>query len=251
EIIDHVGVFTLCNPPANALSQELKDEFLMRLAEISSNEAVRALIITGAGDKFFAAGADVPSLLELDHDSGLQRILKIRDFYEGVAAFEKPVIGSINGICMGGGLELALCCDIRVAADHARLGLPEVGLGIIPGAGGTQRLPRIVGPGWANCLLMTGQHINAQDALRIGLVQAVSPLKNLHETAFTIAKKIADNGPVAVRAVKKASATNMQHTLQEGLEFESRLFAEVCGTADKNEGVNAFLQKRKPQFQGR
>ena len=250
-IKDYVGVITLNNPPANALSQELKDEFLAHLAEMSSNDAVRVLVIIGAGEKFFAAGADVSTLLPLDPNTGLQRILKSRVFYEGVAAFEKPVIASINGICMGGGLELALCCDIRIAAEHARLGLPEVGLGIIPGAGGTQRLPRIVGPGWANYLLMTGQPINAQDALRIGLVQAVSPLKDLHDAVFKIARRIAEKGPIAVRAVKRASAMGMQHTLEDGLNIESHLFSEVCGTLDKNEGVQAFLQKRRAHFQGR
>ena len=167
-----------------------------------------------------------------------------------VAHCEKPVIAAINGICLGGGMELALACDIRIAAGHANLGLPEVSLGLIPGAGGTQRMPRAVGPGWANYLLFTGDAISAKKALEIGLVQEVTSSDYLKETALKIADKINSKAPLAVRAVKKASYEGLQQPLEKGLDIENRAFAEICATQDKNEGITAFLEKRKSQFRG-
>jgi enoyl-CoA hydratase len=246
-----VAVATMSNPPANALSPALRDEFLEKLGALSADSEVWVVIVTGAGEKFFAAGADIPSLLDLDRDSGLARVRKSREFYSAIANFEKPVIAAINGICLGGGLEVALACDIRVAAEHAKLGLPEVNLGIIPGAGGTQRLPRAIGPGWANYLLFTGEAIPARQAWEIGLVQSVVPAEGLLEKAHEIAGKINSKGPLAVRAVKRASSRGLQEPLEKGLDLENRAFSEVCGTWDKNEGVSAFLEKRKPKFEGR
>ena len=246
-----VAVATMSNPPANALSPALRDEFLEKLGALSTDSEVWVVIVTGAGEKFFAAGADIPSLLDLDRDSGLARVRKSREFYSGIANFEKPVIAAINGICLGGGLEVALACDIRVAAEHAKLGQPEVNLGIIPGAGGTQRLPRAIGPGWANYLLFTGEAISARQAWEIGLVQAVVQAEDLLEKAHEIAGKINSKGPLAVRAVKRASSRGLQEPLEKGLDLENQAFSEVCGTWDKNEGVSAFLEKRKPKFEGR
>jgi enoyl-CoA hydratase len=250
-IEDRVCIATMNNPPANALSPELRFEFTDRLEEISKDDGIWVLIITGAGDKFFAGGADIPGLLKLDRQSALERVRKAREFYSGVAYFEKPVIAALNGLCLGGGLELALACDIRVAAEHVRLGFPEVNLGLIPGAGGTQRLPRAIGPGWANHLLFTGEAITAGKALEIGLVQKVVDAEALLEEALRIAGKINSKGPLAVRAAKRVSSRGLQHSLEEGLDMENEAFSAVCGTDDKNEGVSAFLEKRKPEFKAR
>jgi enoyl-CoA hydratase len=251
ELIGKGAVLTLNNPPANALSPEVREEFLFHLKEFSRNEAVWTLIITGAGDKFFAAGADIPGLLKLDRESGLKRVQGARTFYSGVANFGKPVIAAINGICLGGGLELALACDIRIAVDQARLGVPEVNLGLIPGAGGTQRLPRAIGPGWGNYLLFTGEALPASKALEIGLIQMVVPREELKEAALSLAEKINSKGPLAVRAAKKAAAAALNLPIEEGLDLENKAFAELCATEDKQEGITAFLEKRKPLFKNR
>lgn len=251
EIIQKIGLLTLDHPPANALSPEVRQEFLTRLSTLAAEESVWTVIITGAGEKFFAAGADIPGLLKLDRESGLKRVQASRLFYSGIASFKKPVIAAINGICLGGGLELALACDLRIAADHAKLGLPEVNLGLIPGAGGTQRLPRAVGPGWANFLLLTGEAIPARKALELGLVQEVVPRETLKETALALAEKINSKGPLAIRAAKETASHALDHPLETGLDLENRAFAALCATEDKQEGISAFLEKRKPRFRGK
>jgi enoyl-CoA hydratase/carnithine racemase len=251
EIIQNVAIATMNNPPANALSPDLRYEFTSKLDELSENDDVRVLIITGSGEKFFAAGANIPDLLELNREGGLERVTKAREFYNGVAYFKKPVICAINGICMGGGLELALSCDIRIASEHVKLGFPEVNLGLIPGAGGTQRLPRAIGPGWANYLIFTGDAISAQKAFDIGLVQKVVTSEKLVEEALKIAEKIKKKGPLAVQAAKNASSRGLEETLEKGLDIENQAFAQICETRDKNEGITAFLEKRKPQFEGK
>jgi len=251
EIIGKVAVATIDNPPANALTPELRMEFMIKLGELSENDLVWSLVITGAGEKFFMAGADIPGLVKLDRKSGLERLRGTRQFFNALDNFEKPVIAAINGLCLGGGLELALVCDIRIAADHVKMGLPEVNLGLIPGAGGTQRLPRAVGPGWANYLLFTGDAISAEAALGIGLVQKIVPITSLRGTALELADKINSKGPLAVRAAKRVSAKGSLQTLEKGLDMENEAFSELCETHDKNEGVTAFLEKRKPEFQGK
>ena len=251
EIIGKVAVAIIDNPPANALTPELRMEFMGKLGELSENDQVWSLIITGSGEKFFMAGADIPGLLKLDRKSGLKRLRGTRQFFSALDNFEKPVIAAINGLCLGGGLELALACDIRIAADHVKLGLPEVNLGLIPGAGGTQRLPRAVGPGWANYLLFTGDAISAEAALGIGLVQKIVPLTSLRKAALQVADKINSKGPLAVRAAQKVSSRGLRQTLEKGLDMENEAFSELCATRDKNEGVTAFLEKRKPKFEGK
>ncbi len=248
---DRVGIMTINNPPANSLTPELRSRFLEELEELKKRDDVWTLIITGAGEKFFVAGADISKLLDLDRESGYKRIVEGRKFYSGIADCEKPVIAAINGFCLGGGLELALACDIRIALESAKLGLPEVSLGIIPGAGGTQRLPRAIGPGWAHYLLFTGRPISAQKAFEIGLIQEVVPSGGVLDAALKIAGKINSNGPLAVRIAKKAAKMGLQETLEKGLDLENTLFGDVCATEDKNEGVSAFLEKRKPEFKCR
>ena len=251
EIIGKVAIATICNPPANALTPELRLEFMTKIEALSENDQVWSLIITGDGEKFFMAGANIPGLLKLDRKSGLERVRDTRQFFDALDNFEKPVIAAINGLCLGGGLELALVCDVRIAADHVKLGLPEVNLGLIPGAGGTQRLPRAIGPGWANYLLFTGDAISAETALEIGLVQKVVPLTSLRGAALELADKINSKGPLAVRAAKKVSAGGSSQTLEKGLDMENEAFSQLCETHDKNEGITAFLEKRKPEFQGK
>jgi len=251
QVVEKTAIMTFNNPPANALSPELRFEFNQKLAGLSKNDDVWTLVITGNGDKFFAAGTDIQSLIELDGKGGLERVRSSREFYNGIACFEKPVICAINGLCMGGGLEVALACDIRVAADHIKMGFPEVSLGLIPGAGGTQRLPRTIGPGWANYLFFTGQAISAEKALTIGLVQEVVSADQLMDTALKIAQTINSKGPLAVRSIKMASKMGLDGSLETGLDIENETFSKICETLDKNEGVNAFLEKRKPQFKGK
>jgi enoyl-CoA hydratase len=245
------AVLTVNNPPANALKPELRDAFRAKLNEISGDDDVWSLIVTGAGERFFMAGADIPGLLNLDAQGALNRVRKTRELFSTLAAFQKPSIAAINGICMGGGLELALVCDIRIAADHVKLGLPEVNLGLIPGAGGTQRLPRMIGPGWANYLMFTGEPIGTQKALEIGLIQESVPAADLLTKAMELAEKINGKGPLAVRAAKRASSTGLQVPLEKGLDLENQIFSEICDTQDKVEGITAFLEKRRPRFQAR
>jgi enoyl-CoA hydratase/carnithine racemase len=249
-ISKNVGFLTINNPPANALTPELRNELLQKLSSLEQSEKVWTLVIKGEGEKFFVAGADISGLLKLNRNSGLKRVTEGRKLLKAIAQFEKPTICAINGLCMGGGLELALACDIRIAAEHAKMGLPEVSLGLIPGAGGTQRLPRTIGPGWANYLIFTGISITAQKALEIGLIQDVVPYDNLTSATIKLAEKINDNGPLAVRAAKKSMLKGLDVTLEKGIDIENEIFSEVCDTKDKNEGVKAFLEKRKPQFKG-
>jgi len=250
KIAERVGLITIDSPPANSLSPEVRDELHSTLRMVAEQEDVWTIVITGAGDKFFMAGADIQSLLELDKAKGLERVKNVRRFMDYMSTFEKPIIAAINGICLGGGLEIALCCDIRIAADHALLGLPEVGLGIMPGAGGTQRLPRAIAPGYARYLIFTGGRISAAEAFQTGIVEKVAPAAELMSEAMGIAKRINKQAPLAVRAAKKAMNATEKMSLSNGLDLENELWGELCDTQDKNEGILAFLEKRKPQFHG-
>ena len=251
DVVEKVGILKINNPPVNAMADEVKIEFLSKFSEISNNDDIWTLIITGVGEKTFAAGANIPALLELTPDSGLKLVQKSRKFFNSIARCEKPVIAAINGLCLGGGLEMALVCDIRIAAEHAKLGVPEVNLGVMPGAGGTQRLPRLLGAGWANYLLFTGEPVSANKAMEIGLVNQVVAYDDLMKTALEIANKINSKGPLAVRAAKKALSVGLQQPLEAALDTENKIWSELCATQDKNEGITAFLEKRKPRFQCR
>lgn len=251
EKIDRVAVITINNPPANAFSKEVKEALRESIQKARNDDDIWTLVITGQGDKIFMAGADIPKLLDLDQDGGMNRALKTRELFEVLTHCEKPLIAAINGYCLGGGLELALCCDVRIAADHCRFGLPEVTLGLIPGAGGTQRLPRLIGSGWASYLILSGQAIKAELALEIGLVQDVVPFAELRDRFLKLADTINRQGPLAVRAAKLCIREGSQMPLDTALGLENKLFSEVCATEDKTEGVRAFLEKRKPAFSGR
>lgn len=247
----HVATLTINRPDKlNALNATVRRGFVEALAEFRANSDVRVVIVTGAGDKAFVAGADIG---EFADRTGLDqfRVMKGFGMVEAADQFPKPIIAAINGYCLGGGCELAMGCDMRIASDQAKLGQPEVNLGILPGAGGTQRLPRLVGMGTALKLLYTGDMVGAEEALRIGLVDEVVPHDQLMAHVQTLAAKIAEKSPAALQLIKEAARAAWRQPLEEGLRLETTLFGLAFSTADKEEGVKAFLEKRKPDFQGR
>ncbi len=251
ETKDRTGIITVDFPPANSLSPEVREELESAVTDMLSREEVWTIVITGAGEKFFMGGANIQRLLELDPEKALARVKAARGLLTLLSRCSKPVIAAINGLCLGGGLELALACDLRIAAEHARLGLPEVNLGLMPGGGGTQRLPRVVSPGLARYLIFTGEALTAARALEVGLVEKVVPSAELMEAALATAALINKKGPLAVRAAKKAVNAARETDLESGLDLENSLWAELCGTEDMKEGVSAFLEKRAPVFRGR
>jgi enoyl-CoA hydratase len=235
----------------NALSNALVEEFDKAFDLVEEDEEVRALIITGAGDKAFMAGADIKELEARDFIKGRQQTKHRQEVFNRLAEMRVPVIAAINGFALGAGLELAVACTLRVAADNAKLGSPEVNLGIIPGDGATQRLPRLVGFGRAMELVLTGDFIDAEEAYRIGLVNKVVPAEELMEAAKKLAGKIAKKAPLAIQFAKEAVNRSLEVGIYEGLAHESYLHALACATEDKKEGVQAFLEKRKPDFKGK
>jgi enoyl-CoA hydratase/carnithine racemase len=246
-----IHVVTIDNPPVNAfhpdVGEALSAEF-DRLARLSP--LPRAVILTGAG-RFFMAGGDIKFFQTLDAVSAERYARRIQVVQEVILHFPCPVIAAVNGSALGGGCELMMACDIRVASEEALFGQPEVGLGVIPGAGGTQNLARLVPVGTAKRLLFTGDRILAQEALRIGLVDAVIPAAEVMGEARAIAKRIARNAPLAVAAAKKAVNLGLELGLSEALRLETQLFAGLFGSNDVKEGVSAFVEKRSPNFVGR
>ncbi len=246
-----VALITLNRPEKrNALNGQLRCAFLGALDAVARDQSVRAIIVTGAGDKAFVAGADIG---EFEGRSPVDqyRVMKAPSIYDAVERSAKPVIAAINGYCLGGGMELALACDIRVASSSARFGQPEVNLGIIPGGGGTQRLPRVVGLGAALRLILTGEMIDATEALRLGLIEEIVEPARLLERALAIGDAIAAKSPVAVAAAREATRAALSLPLAEGLKLETALFQLCFASEDKAEGVRAFLEKRAAQFTGR
>ena len=244
-----LATITLDNPPMNALKSDLLTELDQALDELAKDEEIGALIITGAGDKAFVAGADIKEFPNLNSENGEKLARRGQMVFQKVADFPAPVIGAINGFALGGGMELALACDIRVLAEHAKVGLPEVTLAIFPGYGGTQRLPRLIAPGKARELIFTGDMIDAAEAARIGLAEYVvaDTMAKAREIAGTILKR----GPVAVKQAKKAVNRGLEVSLEEGQKIEASLFGELCDTEDQKEGAQAFLEKRKPVYKGK
>ena len=231
----------------NAMNSKMKDEIIAALNEFEEEDAVRVVVFTGQGDKAFVAGADINEFK--DRTALEQWDLYQQPFlYDAIDRFPKPLIAMINGYCLGGGCELILACDIRIASEKAQIGQPEINIGIIPGGGGSQRLPRLVGYGKAMQLILTGDRISGQEAHRIGLVDEVVPHDQLEAKTLEIANKIAEKSPIAVRLAKEAVKASLRMPLNEGLRYEQSLFSLVFATEDKNEGVRAFLEKRKPQW---
>jgi enoyl-CoA hydratase len=249
---ENYAIITFNRPKVlNALNQSLLAELAAAIDELADDDDVRAVVLTGAGDRAFAAGADIGEFNDLSSASiaagFAQRGQALTNKIERLS---KPVIAAINGFALGGGCELAMACDIRVAADTARLGQPEINLGIIPGYGGTQRLARLVGKGAAKLLCLSGDPLTADEALRIGLVDKVTPAADLLAEAKALAAKLAGKAPVAVAAIKQAINVGAEGTLADGLAFEAAQFGLTFDTEDRVEGVNAFLEKRPPTWRG-
>jgi len=248
---DRVAVIMINRPEKrNALNIQTRAEGAAILDELRADDSVRVVIITGAGDKAFIAGADIAEFADRTAISQREIMLE-RGLFNAVDTFPKPIIAMVNGYCLGGGCEVALACDIRVASETASFGQPEINLGIIPGGGGTQRLPRLVGEGNAMEMILTGEIIDAQTAFNLGLVNHVVPADQLEIKTMEIANRIAEKSPIALRLAKEAIKLAARSNLDEGLRREVDLFALCFSSADKEEGVKAFLEKRKPEFKGK
>ncbi len=246
-----VAVMTINRPDKlNALNNKVHTEGVTALDELRKDDEVRVLVITGAGEKSFVAGADI-SEFEGQTPVTQRDSFHERSLFNSIDTFPKPVIAMVNGFCLGGGNELAMACDIRMASENARFSQPEINLGIMCGGGGTQRLPRLVGEGRAMEMALTGDMIDAATAERFGLVNHVFPADQLEPETMKLAEKIAEKAPIALQLSKEAVKFASRSNLDEGLRREVDLFAICFSTEDKQEGVAAFLEKRKPEFKGR
>jgi enoyl-CoA hydratase len=248
---NRVAIVTINRPEKrNALNIQTRSEGAQILEELREDEAIGVVVFTGAGDKAFIAGADIAEFA--GRTALTQRdVMVARSLFTAIDTFPKPVIAMINGYCLGGGCELALACDLRIASETASFGQPEINLGIIPGGGGTQRLTRLVGEGKAMELILTGEIIDAHTAHNIGLVNLVVPAADLEAKTMEIANRIAEKSPVALSMAKEAVKLASRSNLDEGLRREVDLFALCFSSDDKDEGVRAFLEKRKPVFKGK
>jgi enoyl-CoA hydratase/carnithine racemase len=234
----------------NSLSLALLRELLEHQARAAADRSLRALIVTGAGGKAFCAGADLKERARMDEGAVAGFHRTIRAAFDGFEALPQPVIAAINGVALGGGLELALACDLRIAAAGAELALPEVGLGIIPGAGGTQRLPRIVGVARAKELILTARRVDAAEALAMGLVGQVVAAGELEAAALALAERVTRNAPISLRQAKRAVDRGLALPLHEALDLENKLYQACIPTADRREALLAFSEKRAPVFKG-
>jgi len=247
-ISHHIARIMLHNPPANVLNHSVLKELEQVLTEVQEDEYVRVVIVTGTG-RFFCAGADINELAHLTTaHSGSEFAVRGQSLFSRIERSEKPMLAAINGPCIGGGLELALACHVRVAAAGAMIGLPEIKLGLIPGFGGTQRLPRVVGASKAAEMILTGESLSAEEALRIGLVSRVVPTHELMAQAEAIATLIAARGKAAVESALHAIRGGLDIPLSEGLAREAELFGRLCSAPEKREAVRAFLEKRPPKL---
>ena len=248
-IADGVAVVTMNRPQAlNAFNTEQLDRLSAAIRTIGHDRTVRVVIVTGAGDRAFAAGADIKEMVELTAAEGMAFGRKGQALTNAVELLPQPVIAAVNGYAFGGGCELAIACDLRIASDTARFAQPEVGLGIPPGWGGTQRLPRLVGPGVAAEMIFTGRQVDAREALRIGLVNAIHPLDQLMPAARELATQIAKNSPAAVRASKRLIAMAFFGEAGAGLAAEVATFGAAFAAPDRGEGMRAFVEKRPATF---
>jgi enoyl-CoA hydratase/carnithine racemase len=255
---DHVSVaveggiatIRLDRPPMNALNVAIQEQLRSAARTVSADGEVRAVIVYG-GEKVFAAGADIKEMAAMSYPDMAARATELSSAFDAIARIPKPVVAAITGYALGGGCELALACDWRVAAEDAKLGQPEINLGVIPGAGGTQRLARLIGPARAKDLVFSGRLVPADEALRIGLVDALVPSPEVYSAARALVERYVSAPAMALRAAKYAIDGGLSMDLASGLALESQLFAALFATEDKTEGMSAFVQKRAPTFTGR
>ena len=250
-IMDQIGILTIDRQDSlNAMNPDVLRELDQSVKEFISDEDLGVIIITGAGDKAFIAGADIKLMQDLDTKGGLEFGKLGQEVTMTIEDSPKPVLAAINGFALGGGCEISMACHVRYASENAIFAQPEVKLGLIPGWGGTQRLPRIVGMGNATELIIGGHMIDAKEALRIGLVNKVFPLEDLLEETINFAKEILKNGPDCIAESLRCINNSAGHSLMEGLDIEVEAFSELFGTDETTEGMNAFVDKRKPKFRG-
>ncbi len=249
-VADGIGTIRLDRPPMNALNITIQEELRSAALSCTTDDEVRAVVVYG-GEKVFAAGADIREMADMSYLAMAARAGRLTSAFDAVARIPKPVVAAITGYALGGGCELALACDWRVAAADAKLGQPEINLGVIPGAGGTQRLPRLIGPARAKEIVMSGRFVGAEEALAIGLVDKVVPTAaEVYDAAVALVKPYTTGPAAALRAAKMAIDGGLDMDLASGLGWESQLFAALFATDDKREGMAAFVEKRKPKFTG-
>lgn len=252
EVKDRIATITINRPDKmNALNQQVLRDLLAAVEAAGSDEGVQVVVLTGAGEKAFAAGADIGELAKLDPMGAIALARRGQALTRRIEQLGKPVIAAVNGFALGGGCELAMACTLRVAADTARMGQPEVNLGIIPGYGGTQRLARLVGKGRALDIVLTGRMVGAEEALQIGLVNRVAPAAGLGDEVRKLAGTLMEKGPAALRFSMEAVDGGLERGMAQALEWEAHLFGLVASTEDMKEGLHAFLEKRKPAFRGK
>ena len=254
EVADKIAVLTIDHPPVNSFNKQVVTELDQAIDQLLADDEVKAIVITGGGTNAFVAGADIPEIKAL-LDQPEEGYAAARDFIERgqgltlkIEKATKPVIAAINGFCLGGGLELAMACHVRICSDRARLGQPEINLGIIPGWGGTQRLARLAGKGKAIEMILTGDMITAQEAYRLGLVNKVVPAGAVLKEARGLARKIVSKSKFPIAATLRAITDGLAVTIEEGMQVEKEQFVGLAPTEDIREGVSAFLEKRQPQF---
>lgn len=251
EVNEGIGYVTINRPKAlNALNMDVLNELYAAFTEIEADDAVKAVIVTGEG-KAFVAGADIAQMSQLNALEGREMMILGHKVMNLIEAVEKPVIAAVNGFALGGGCELAMACDIRIASEKAKFAQPEVGLGIIPGFGGTQRLARLVGKGMAKYLIMTAEMIPASEAYRIGLVEKVAAPEELMDEAKKVAQTIASKAPIAIATAKSAINNGFDMDMKSASKFEIETFTAAFGSEDKTEGMAAFLEKRAPEFKNK
>jgi enoyl-CoA hydratase/carnithine racemase len=250
-VADGVGTIRLDRPKMNALNVQVQEEIRAAAAEAAADDTVRAVVVWG-GERVFAAGADVKEMADMSYADMVKRSGLLQSSFSAVAAIPKPTVAAINGYALGGGCELALCADYRIAADDAKLGQPEILLGVIPGAGGTQRLSRLVGPSKAKDLIYTGRFVDAAESLQIGLVDKVVPAAEVYEAAVAWASRFSNGAALALRAAKEAIDTGLEVDLRTGLEIERQQFAALFATEDRSIGMKSFVENGpgKAAFKG-